>query len=77
MAIDWESLTVEMISLAAIILGSVFFERWIYNKVKQKEEEKTKKKIMGFVLYDLKKQLDSIEKNQEDSTYFGPFFTDT
>jgi len=44
LAIAWDQVPIENILLAAIIVGSIYFERWLEEKARRRKETETKKK---------------------------------
>lgn len=75
MAIEWDSLIIEMVTLAAIIYGSVYLASWIEKKKIRNEQREDAKKIIRFVTNDLNKRLQFIEESIQYKD-FKPFFTD-
>jgi hypothetical protein len=53
LAIEWDSLIVEMSLLAAIIYGAIYVESWIGKRKLQTEEKEMMKKILRIVANDL------------------------
>jgi hypothetical protein len=45
LAIAWDQVLIENILLAAIIVGSIYFERSLEEKARRREETETKKKL--------------------------------
>jgi hypothetical protein len=75
LAIEWDSLVIEMILLAGIIWFAVYIEHWAYKRTQQQEDKKTRNNIFLFIKDDLEQRLRFIEEsiNYKD---FKPFFTD-
>ena len=46
MAIEWDSLIIEMILLAGIIWFAVYIEHWAYKRTQQEQDKKTKNKVI-------------------------------
>ena len=61
--------------LAAIIVGSIYFERWIQEKARRRKETETKKKTIIFISNDLENKPRFIEESNQYKDY-KPFFTD-
>ena len=74
MAIVWDQIVVENTFLAAIIVGSIYLERWLEEKAHQRKERETKKKIINIIINDLENKLRLLESNQYKN--YIPFFTD-
>lgn len=49
-AIAWDQVLIENILLAAIIVGSIYFERWLEEKARRRKESETKKKTIILTL---------------------------
>ncbi|MEW5841350.1 hypothetical protein [Nitrososphaera sp.] len=75
MAIEWDSLVVEMVLLAAIIYGAIYVESWVDRRKTHKEEEKGRVQIIQFVRNDLAAKLRFIDECIQYRDY-KPFFTD-
>lgn len=75
MAIEWDSLIVEMVFLSAIIFFSVYLEQWIFNRSQRNEDEKTRKNLLKHVKEDLHHKLKFINESIMYKDY-KPFFTD-
>ena len=73
--IQWDSLIVEMLILAAIIYFSVYLEHWTYRRSERQKEDKTRKQLFIFIENDLKQRLRFIDESQQFKDY-KPFFTD-
>jgi len=50
LAIAWDQVPIENILLAAIIVGSIYFERWLEEKARRRKETETKKKTIILTL---------------------------
>jgi len=74
LAIVWDQVLIENISLAAIIVGSIYFERLLEEKARRRKERETKKKIINVIINDLENKLRLLESNQYKN--YIPFFTD-
>ncbi|MGB7955144.1 MAG: hypothetical protein WCF23_14295 [Candidatus Nitrosopolaris sp.] len=75
MAIAWDQVLIENILLAAIIVGSIYFERWLEEKARRRKETETRKKTIIFIINDLENKLRFIEESSQYKDY-KPFFTD-
>jgi len=73
--IEWDSLIVEMVILAAIIFFSVYLEHWAYRRLEKQKENKERKYLIVFIDNDLKQRLRFIDESQQFKDY-KPFFTD-
>ncbi|MGA9910525.1 MAG: hypothetical protein WBP84_09990, partial [Nitrososphaeraceae archaeon] len=63
--IQWDSLIVEMLILAAIIYFSVYLEHWTYRRSERQKEDKTRKQLFIFIENDLKQRLRFIDESQQ------------
>jgi hypothetical protein len=70
----WDQVLIENILLAAIIVGSIYFERWLEEKARRRKERETTKKIINIIINDLENKLRLLESNQYKN--YIPFFTD-
>jgi uncharacterized protein (DUF927 family) len=75
LAIAWDQVLIENIFLAAIIVGSIHFERWLEEKARRRKETETKKKTIIFIINDLENKQRFIEESNQYKDY-KPFFTD-
>jgi hypothetical protein len=75
MAIEWDTLLVEMTILGAIIYGAIFVEGWVEKRKARLEEGKVRAQIIQFVADDLNSKLRFIDETVRYSD-FKPFFTD-
>ena len=75
MAIEWDSLVIEMILLAGIIWFAVYIEHWAYKRTQQEQDKKTRSNILLFIKNDLEQRLRFIEESINYKDY-KPFFTD-
>lgn len=73
--IQWDSLVVEMVILAAIIWFSVYLEHWTYRRREKQTENKERKYLIIFINNDLEQRLRFIDESQQFKDY-KPFFTD-
>jgi hypothetical protein len=73
--IQWDSLIVEMLILAAIIWFTVYLEHWTYRRTEKQKEQKERKNMIIFIDDDLKQRLRFIDESQQFKDY-KPFFTD-
>jgi hypothetical protein len=63
LAIALDQVVVENILLAAIIVGSIYLERWLEEKARRRKETEIKKKTINFIINDL-------ENNNKLSKYY-------
>ena len=75
MAIALDQVVVENTLLAAIIVGSIYLERWLQGKTRRRKERETKKNTINFIINDLENKLRFIEESHQYKDY-KPFFTD-
>ncbi|HET7149489.1 MAG TPA: hypothetical protein VFI73_13440 [Candidatus Nitrosopolaris sp.] len=75
MTIAWDQVFIENLLLAAIIVGSIYFERWLEEKARRRKETEIRKKTIIFIINDLDKKLRFIEESNQYKDY-KPFFTD-
>jgi hypothetical protein len=75
LAIALDQVVVENTLLAAIIVGSIYFERWLEEKTRRRKETETKKKTINFIINDLENKVRFIEESHQYKDY-KPFFTD-
>lgn len=75
MTIAWDQVFIENILLAAIIVGSIYFERWLEEKARRRKETEIRKKTIILFINDLDKKLRFIEESNQYKDY-KPFFTD-
>jgi hypothetical protein len=61
--------------LALIIVGSIYFERWLEDKPHFRKERETTKSTINFIINDLENKLRFIEESHQYKDY-KPFFTD-
>ena len=73
--IEWDSLIVEMVILAAIIWFSVYLEHWTFRRIEKEKENKERQYLIIFIDNDLKQRLRFIDESQQFKDY-KPFFTD-
>lgn len=73
--IEWDSLVVEMLILAAIIWFAVYLEHWTYRRSEKQRERKERRNLLIFIDNDLKQRLRFIDESQQFKDY-KPFFTD-
>jgi hypothetical protein len=73
--IQWDSLIVEMLILAAIIWFTVYLEHWTYRRTEKQKEQKERKNLIIFIDDDLKQRLRFIDESHQFKDY-KPFFTD-
>jgi heme exporter protein D len=74
LAIEWDQVLIENILLAAIIVGSIYLERWLVEKSRRRKEREARKKIINTIINDLENKLRLLESNQYKN--YIPFFTD-
>lgn len=75
MAIEWDSLIVEMIILAGIIWFTVYIENWAYKRLEIQKDKKTKYNVISFLKNDLEQRQRFIDESLHTKDY-KPFFTD-
>jgi hypothetical protein len=75
LAIEWDSLIVEMVLFAAIIYFSVYLEHWAYSRSQRQEGKRTRMNIMRFIRGDLERRLRFINESLQYKD-FKLFFTD-
>ncbi|MGC2571732.1 MAG: hypothetical protein WA364_09495 [Candidatus Nitrosopolaris sp.] len=75
MAIVLDQVVVENTLLAAIIVGSIYLERWLEEKARRHKDRETKKNTINFIINDLESKLRFIEESHQYKDY-KPFFTD-
>jgi GTP1/Obg family GTP-binding protein len=75
LAIALDQVVVEKTLLAAIIVGSIYLERWLQEKARRRKERETKKNTINFIINDLENKLRFIEESHQYKDY-KPFFTD-
>lgn len=73
--IEWDTLIVEMLFLAAIIWFTVYIEHLVSKRVEKYKEKKEKRNIITFIRNDLEQRLRFIEESEKEKDY-KPFFTD-
>jgi hypothetical protein len=73
--IQWDSLIVEMLLLAAIIWFAVYLEQWTYRRSEKQKEDKARKYLIIFIDNDLRQRLRFIDESHQFKDY-KPFFTD-
>lgn len=69
LAIEWDTIIVEMSFLAAIIYFSVYLEHWAYTRSQKQEEMRTRKNIMMFIKDDLEQRLHFIDESLQYKDY--------
>jgi hypothetical protein len=75
LVIAWDQVLIENIFLAAIIVGSIYFERWLEEKARLRKGTETKKKTIIFIIIDLENKLRFIEESNQYKDY-KPVLTD-
>jgi hypothetical protein len=75
LAIEWDSLIVEMIILAGIIWFTVYIENWAYKRLEIQKDKKTKYNVISFLKNDLEQRQRFIDESLHTKDY-KPFFTD-
>lgn len=75
MTILWDQVIIENTLLALIIVGSIYFERWLEDKAHLRKERQTTKSTINFIINDLENKLRFIEESHQYKDY-KPFFTD-
>ena len=67
MAIEWDQVIIENTLLAAIIVRSIYFERWLGDKAHRRKERKTKKSTIKYIINDLV----NMKINEQTAFYRG------
>jgi hypothetical protein len=75
LTIQWDAVIIENTLLAAIIVGSIYLERWLEEKARKRKEKEILKKTIIFIIDDLESKLKFIEESKQYKDY-KPFFTD-
>jgi hypothetical protein len=75
LAIALDQVVVENTLLAAIIVGSIYLERWLEEKARRHKDRETKKITINFIINDLESKLRFIDESHQYKDY-KPFFTD-
>lgn len=75
MAIQWDSLTIEMVLLAGIIWFSIYIEHWAFQRSSRMQDQKSLENILKFVEDDLKHRNKFVNESIENENY-RPFLTD-
>jgi len=75
MTILWDQVIIENTLLALIIVGSIYFERWLEDKAHFRKERETTKSTINFIINDLENKLRFIDESHQYKDY-KPFFTD-
>jgi hypothetical protein len=75
MTILWDQVIIENTLLALIIVGSIYFERWLEDKARHRKEREITKNTINFIINDLENKLHFIEESHQYKDY-KPFFTD-
>ena len=75
MAIAWDQGTYRKHLVSGIIVGSIYFEKWLEEKARRHKETETRKKTIIFVINDLENNLRFIEESNQYKDY-KPCFTD-
>jgi len=75
MAIQWDSLTIEMVLLAGIIWFSIYIEHWAFQRSSKKQDEKSLINILKFIEDDLKHRNKFVDESLQNENY-KPFLTD-
>ena len=75
MTILWDQVIIENTLLALIIVGSIYFEKWLEDKAHLRKERETTKSTIKFIINDLENKLRFIEESHQYKDY-KPFFTD-
>ena len=73
--IQWDSLIIEMVILAAIIWFAVYLEHWALRRIEKDKETKERKYLIRFIDNDLKQRLRFIDESLQFKDY-KPFLTD-
>jgi predicted DNA-binding protein YlxM (UPF0122 family) len=75
MAIQWDSLTIEMVLLAGIIWFSIYIEHWAFQRSIKKQDKKALENILRFIEDDLKHRNRFVNESLQRENY-KPFLTD-
>jgi len=75
LTIQWDAVIIENTLLAAIIVCSIYLERWLEEKARKRKEKEISKKTIIFIIDDLESKLKFIEESKQYKDY-KPFFTD-
>jgi len=75
LVIALDQVVVENTLLAAIIVGSIYLERWLAEKGRRRKETETKKNTINFIMNDLENKLRFIGESHRYKDY-KPLFTD-
>jgi hypothetical protein len=68
LAIALDQVVVENTLLTAIIVGSIYLERWLQEKARRRKERETKKITINFIINDLESKLRFIEESRQYTT---------
>ena len=74
MAIEWDQVLIENISLAAIIIGSIYLETWLVEQSRRRKEREAMKMIINIIINNLENKLRQLESN--DYKNYIPLLTD-
>lgn len=74
MVIEWDSIIVENVLLALIIVGTIYLEGWFQRKGQQRKDKDTLRQTIMFITSDLQGKLRFIEESLQYHDY-KPFFT--
>lgn len=75
MAIQWDSLTIEMVLLAGIIWFSIYIEHWAFQRSSKKQDKKALENILRFIEDDLNHRNRFVNESLQRENY-KPFLTD-
>ena len=73
MAIEWDQVLIENISLAAIIICSIYLETWLVQQSRRRKEREAMKMIINIIINNLEKKR-LLESN--DYKNYIPLLTD-
>lgn len=75
MAIEWDTIVVEIVLFAVLIYGAVYLERWMEMRRVKNEDDKSRRQVVRFVANDLHSRLNFIAESIQYRDY-KPLFTD-
>lgn len=75
LAIEWDTIVVEIALFAALIYGAVYLERWMEKRQTKQEDDKSRRQVVRFVGDDLHSRLNFIAESVQYRDY-KPLFTD-
>ena len=75
LAIEWDTIVVEIVLFAVLIYGAVYLERWMEMRRVKNEDDKSRRQVVRFVANDLHSRLNFIAESIQYRDY-KPLFTD-